>query len=351
MEDNRKINYSVENIMTEGNPFSDKPSYTPTAGDKIWFYPGCDIPRFKVKQFCMNNNVSIVKTKDRSTVRFMGQETVNQTRFHDDLYYMGKDAFLTWLDSVMCNAYMQMRDDIAKCPSDIVYIDHSAYRDFCDEELFAEKIMLPEGIDLPSTEVYRFATPESYQQLVDMISDPGLYYQDDMLSLLNTGIVIDEDMYKRMHELFKSSDADNTRLAMEAMANCDFQKSAVYLLLLMQKYGTKIYNSGTKHHVNFKSLIKYFQIKNINSISVDDMIDSLRHQKLLSLSNLNYLMPMALNRLRENGEMKNIKIKDLELSSEAEKAVAENILDKQVVTTSAPNPIPEPKPNQESLVQ
>jgi hypothetical protein len=174
-----------------------------------------------------------------------------------------------------------------------------------------------------------------------MMNDPLLKHQDEMLKQLNTGSVLDEEMYTQIHRLFESSDKENTKLAMEAMANCDFQKSAVYLLLLVKKYGEKIYNSGNRHHVNFKSLLKYFQLTNITNISVDEMIDSLRHQKLLSIDNLNRLMPLAMEVIRESGDMDNIKVKDVELSLEAEQAIAENILDKDPTTQPTAEPVNE----------
>lgn len=349
MDKNRKITHATEHIVLTETPFADRVSYIPIAGDKIWFYPGCDIPRFKVKQFCMNNKVSVVKTKERSTVRFVGQQTLNEMSFGYNVYRVEKSEFLTWLDSVMCNAYMQLSDDIIKTPSEYVYIYGAALNSFCDEDEFGEKIFKEDYSDMEDVTIRRIPKEENYQQLVDMLQDSQLYYQDGLLNLLNTGMVIDEETYQQMHRLFESSDSDNTRVAMESMANCDFQRSAVYLLMLMRKFGSKINNSGVTHHVNFKSLIKYFQIKNLSSISVDDMIDSLIHQKLLNLDNLNYLLPLALQTLRESGEMRNIKIKDLELSGNAEKAITENILDKQAITISAPILAPEQVSNQESL--
>jgi hypothetical protein len=50
-----------------------------------------------------------------------------------------------------------------------------------------------------------------------------------------------------------------------------------------------------------------------------------------------------MERIRQKGDMQNIKIKDVELSEEAELSVAENILDQQISTPSVPVPeIPEP---------
>lgn len=340
----RLISYSTKYIIksdtNDALSFLPGVKYVPAEGDRIWFHPGCDIPRFKVKRFCQDNNVAVVKYKEKSTVRFIGPDSIQELIFSYQGNSMHKDSFLAWLDTVMCNAYLQLKEDILKAKSDRVYLGAALGR-FCNEDMFGKKIL-----DKTDTS-YGYANyvkdDSSYQQIVDMCADPNLKSQDDLLALLNTGTEMDEKMYNDIHRLFESTDKENTRLAMEAMANCDFQKSAVYLLLLVKKYGNKISNSGNVHHVNFKSLIKYFQIKSLDNISVDDMINSLRHQKLLSVDNLNRLMPLAMQTIRETGDLDNIKIKDVELSPEAEQSIAENILDQQ--TTLAPVAPENPEPH------
>jgi len=350
-EDTRLIHFANKYMISpdaQGTliSFEASPVYTPTKGDKIWFYPGCDIPRFKVKQFCIANDVAVVKYKDKSSVRFMGPDTIKDMLSQYDGRAIPKDLFLAWLDSVMCNAYLALREEVVKSQSEDVYVRNKAMGSFCKKELFGAKVIYERTDEAPYKRVNYLENNENYEQLIDMMNDSELRSQDDLLSLLNTGTIMDQQMFDDIHRLFESTDKENTRLAMEAMANCDFQKSAVYLLLLLKEYGSKISNSGNKHHVNFKSLIKYFQIRNLENISVDDMINSLRHQKLLSIDNLNRLMPLAMTKIKEKGEMQNIKIKDVELSPEAELSVAENILDQQ--STPPISPVPEnPESNQD----
>lgn len=309
--------------------------YIPTKGDKLWFYPGCDVPRFKVKQFCQAHNVAVVKYSDKATVRFIGPNSLKEMISNSHTYYMKKDKFIKWLDSVMRNSYEDLKKDILASQNDRVYFYNSTpLRQFCNKELFANKILLKEYYNCEGSWSNYLNDEKTYQQVINLLTDSSLRHQDDILSLLNTGTVLDQDMYDQIHKLFESEDKENTKLAMEAMANCDFQQSAVYLLLLLKEYDQKIYNSGNKHHVNFKSLLKYFDISQLTNISVDDVIDSLRHQKLLNLNNLNRLMPMIMERIREQGDMDNIKVKDIELTPEVIASIEENILDQTVVTTT-----------------
>ena len=340
-KETRKIEYTTMRIIPteEITPLVVSGEYTPVKGDRLWFYPGCDIPRFKVKQFCQNNDVAVVKYKEKSSVRFIGPETIKNMVINHGRYCISRVEFLTWFESIMCNDYLQLKADIINSPSEIIYMQYAVYKPFSDRDVFGKNIIGEEKVDYNYITYIKDET--SYLSIVDMMNDPLLKHQDEMLKQLNTGSVLDEEMYTQIHRLFESSDKENTKLAMEAMANCDFQKSAVYLLLLVKKYGEKIYNSGNRHHVNFKSLLKYFQLTNITNISVDEMIDSLRHQKLLSIDNLNRLMPLAMEVIRESGDMDNIKVKDVELSLEAEQAIAENILDKDLTTQPTAEPVNE----------
>jgi len=323
---------SVQNLS---NSVIKGDAYTPTKGDRIWFYPGCDVPRFKVKQFCVKNDIAVVKYAEKANVKFIGPETIKELVKIQYTHSIPKVDFLKWFDTIMCNAYIEIRELIVKSPNDVIYLEYDARNAFTGKDCFGKNTL---DDDLTDHNNILYCTEENHEKLLVLQQDPLIRSQDTILSLLNTGIILDEQMYNDIHRLFESSDKENTKLAMEAMANCDFQKSAVYLLLLMKEYGQKISDSGNRHHVNFKSLIKYFQVTNLENMTVDNMINSLRGQKLLSVDNLNRLMPLAMERIRQKGDMHNIKIKDVELSEEAELSVAENILDQQIPTPSVPVP-------------
>jgi len=49
-------------------------------------------------------------------------------------------------------------------------------------------------------------------------------------------------------------------MAMEIMANSNYIDSALYLLILLERYAHRISDCHTKNHVNFKSMVSYFNI-------------------------------------------------------------------------------------------
>jgi hypothetical protein len=83
-----------------------------------------------------------------------------------------------------------------------------------------------------------------------------IYDEGGVVDLLNgdAASVIDADMFKQLSTMFESSDSDNHILAMEIMANCKYNASLPYLLLLFKDFSHKMYNCHTRNHVNFKSL-------------------------------------------------------------------------------------------------
>lgn len=323
--ENRTITFDESDVFNSSITLNSK--YEPKKGDRIWFYPGCTIPRFKITQFCKKHDVAVVKNADKASVKFLEEQTITELTKSLHLYKYSKAEFITWLDSVMCNAYIELRNTILKYED--VYIDYGTMQELCSEDNFGAKVFQEDWYGRKNESVKLSKDGNSSAQLLNILNDGNTYYQDAMLELLNSSLVMDEKMYLETRKILESTDKENTKLAMEAMANCDFQRSAVYLLLLLREFGSKIYDSGARHHVNFKSLIKYFKITNISNISLDDIINSLRSHKILNLANLNMLMPMAMQQIKEEGEMENIKVKDLELTPEVEAAIAENILDQQ----------------------
>lgn len=339
------IDYSIKHVI-EGKFDKDNlvgipKTYTPQKGDRLWFYPGCDIPRFKVKQFCQKYDVAVVKYTEKSNVRFISPNAVNLLTTGMYIYNTPKDYFLNWLSTVMCNAYLQLQQEIIKSTADVVYLHYQPKAAFSMPEHFGKKLLYPKNKDAYYDSVYFIKDDDCFKQLTNIFSDQKLHHQDALLSLLNTGTIMTEDMYRETGKLFESSDVTNTVLAMEAMANCDFQQSAVYLLLLLKDNSQKIYDSSNRNHVNFKSLLKYFNITaySLTRLSVDDLINSLRHQKLLSLTNLNMLMPLIMETVKDQGDLQHIKVKDVELSNEALNSIAENIVEPLEI------PIPEPTPD------
>jgi hypothetical protein len=85
--------------------------------------------------------------------------------------------------------------------------------------------------------------------------------------------------------MFESSDQDNHIMAMEIMANSNYIDSALYLLLLLENYSYKIGDCHTRNHVNFKSMLTYFnwQPRDVCHQNTDDIVQIIDKKGLLTV--------------------------------------------------------------------
>jgi hypothetical protein len=80
-------------------------------------------------------------------------------------------------------------------------------------------------------------------------------------------------------------------LAMELMANCQYKKSAAYLLCLFYEYRYSLENQSTKKHVNFKSLLDYWSLYHNNmGVSVAQSLKLLKQKNILTIDNLDIIV-------------------------------------------------------------
>ena len=136
---------------------------------------------------------------------------------------------------------------------------------------------------------------------------------------------MDKEIYEGMKNLFESGDTSNHRVAMESMANCDYLKSAIYLLFLVKDYKNKMYNSDMKNHINFKSFLRFFDINVKYHMSFDDIVEILIKKDIMTKECLALLMPFATEQVLESGETKYFKATNVVHSPEVEEAMQKHI--------------------------
>ena len=293
--------------------------YKPTAGDRIFIYPDSNIPRFKLKKFCDAHKVSIAKAKETANVFFMDHETANKSHeyYKEDNYpyLMYKDYFLDYLKKatkVNDKRYTQLITDITNSTESVVYVeDYYTFReqglnkyklDFVRADRVDDNDDEPEVANCETRDrIYFIETDEQRKAFAD-IENKNFYHPDALLALLNEGSVVDKEMYDGIMNLFESSDPNDHKVAMEAVANCDYEKSAVYLLMVFYHHQNEIYNSDTKNHVNFKSYLKFFKLQSGQGISIDEIVDRLKEKRLLNSSNLAIVMKQAKKVMKESLE-------------------------------------------------
>jgi len=91
--------------------------------------------------------------------------------------------------------------------------------------------------------------------------------------------IIDNDSYKFIDNLLSSNNSENIEVGLTLMANCNFQKSYAYLMLLYYKHKDLIYMEYRKL-VSYKSLYMFLNQQIIRNI--DSLIDCLDKHNLLT---------------------------------------------------------------------
>lgn len=297
--------------------------YVPKKNDKLYFIPGTSIPRFKIKDFCEKHQVSIVKYKDKADVCFIGPDSYKELLFDSRHYAFRKSDMVSYFENNLRKGvgnhdqFLQDLKDADSTHVTIHYSVQSALKEGKIGQCFNKDVVWHPNI--------YFKDEKAYESFVSIQTNPNIYDQKEILSRLNS-TVMDEASYISVQRMLKSSDKNNVRLAIETMANCDYQKSAVYLLLLMKEYGAQIYEAPNYHHVNFKSLLKFFSINHVRSLYYDDILKALINTKLLNQSNLDMLQPLVLNNSQSIGTSY-FKVKAIKAVKRINDALDENILD------------------------
>lgn len=268
----------------------------PTKGDKMYFLNGVTVPRFKIKKFCKDKGPVVVKYIESCNLAIIGKNTIKEHFDWDYYYRLDKDEIKTYLnnwimnneiivDNVWAEELLSIIDNV-----DDLYYDHGGNY---NQRNYIEKASITLD-DRPTVTSLSVNLYDRLQKILNLTCD--IIDESTILKQLNSTVIMDKEIYESIQRLMDSSDNENMKLAMELMSNCDYDNSAMYLLLLLKKYSTKIYNMSNKNHVNFKAMLNYFGFtSNSNfNIDVDDIIEKLKKRKLLVPSQLNILVPLIL---------------------------------------------------------
>lgn len=127
---------------------------------------------------------------------------------------------------------------------------------------------------------------------------------DKILATLNN-LVIGPDEFRRLSMMFESTDDANVVLAIESISNADPEKSIFPILVLLYKYGRIIESHRASNHINFRTLLKYFNINSgqlkyfsfgIHTMPV--ILNIVKNKKLDTKENMNMFFQICEEELR-----------------------------------------------------
>ncbi|TXI86478.1 MAG: hypothetical protein E6Q36_09305, partial [Chryseobacterium sp.] len=294
------INKSVTEMIPELLP---KNTYDPQPKDKIFLVSGCDVPRFKLKTFCETKKVALVKAMDKANAVFIGPEFLKEKIVSMNYWWYLKSEMLRYLEQIKLPGIVigVLIKEIKDSTSEYICCEYKA-----KEQLKSRTYILPfnlKELDGDKEPRVKFKNELLVKEFLNVFNLPHVYDQTEILRQLNTGAQITDEDFTSVKRLFESKDMENVKLAMETIANCDYEKSCIHLLLLIQEFGDKIWGSPTKNHVNFKALLKFFEITDVRHLDINMILKSLLKRKLLNRENLDKLMPLVTERFQENAKL------------------------------------------------
>ncbi len=309
-------------------PINDK-DYTPTKGDKLYFLPGVNIPRVKLKDLSLQHGIKTVRDIDQATHVFCGNNTKDKLVTSHWYYQMPTQKLRDLLvdtDHMMDEYYKEnLREALEHYTEDVVIVDYTSASELRNAELSVIQKHIGNG-GLRSSSVY-YTVDDDHKDLFPGILSLDLFNESKLLKHINgdDAATIDETMFNQICDMFRSSDQDNHILAMEIMANCNYIDSLLYIEMLFEQYSSHMANCHTKNHVNFKSLISFLgKNKNYMSTSIDDIMRSLINKNVLDLEKIDIVMKYYGDRIALYGGNNFFEVKSITLNEDTAKLLNTN---------------------------
>ena len=331
--DDNELIIKVEPIYcanNSNNPIgaSDK-DYTPSKGDKLYFLPGVNIPRVKLKDLSLQHGIKTVRDIDQATHVFVGKNTKDKIVTGQWYYTMNTSALRAILSDpelVMDDYYKENLDQALEFYTETeVIVDYHSASELRNSELPFVKRYMIKNVSGSSSVFY--TVDDEYTDLFPDILSLELYDESKLLKHINgdDAATIDETMFNQISDMFNSSDSDNHILAMEIMANCNYIDSLLYIEMLFEKYSGAMSNCHTKNHVNFKSLLSFLgKKKTYMYTDIDDIVKSLITKGVFDIDKVNVIMKYYGENIAARGGTDFFEVKSLTLSEEAAKLLNTN---------------------------
>jgi hypothetical protein len=274
----------IEGLGDSFDTFVNSKGYVPTKGDTIYLLPGVNIPRMKLKDLALNLGIRVVRDPAKATVVFSGKSSVGKVTTSTWYYFADANTILENVNKLCNDDYYieKLETAIASTGAERVCSNWSDMRNtLCNGNL-----------DIYESQYFYGIEPD-YLETYTAIQGKPIYCESELITNINgdDSTVIDYDVYKQLKSMFESSDDDNHILAMEIMANSHYEKSVLYLLMLISDFSNIISNTHTRNHVNFKSMLAYFNWvpRQVGSQDADDIIKIIDGKGLLTLDMIKIL--------------------------------------------------------------
>lgn len=312
--------------------------YIPTSKDRLYFYPGCNVPRYKVRDWGKKNSINITVKEDLATAKFASEVSVRECiNTYTRVTSVDKNVFIKWIKAnynLSDKNVNVLHNAVLNSPEEVVYLH--TYRRDCEydsstilgsysrskenaKEAGFKKVLVDIDPDM-STYGYECTVIEGkWEALSSLLTDPDIYLQESIIGLINEdAAIIDQAMYNQLVNMFKSANAQDHIVAINVISNCNINPSLHHVLLLLQQFHQVIFYLKESKHVNFKSLLEYIDVdrRQMGGITEDKMVTCLMDNNVLTLDSVKELAEGVKGVWQEQYDSKHFKIKSITVSDE-----------------------------------
>jgi hypothetical protein len=311
----QEITFDIDSYLGDFNAESNsllnivKEPYVPQQGDKIYFLPGVSVPRVKFKNVSVEYGIKTVRDPKLANVFFGCSRSIHSMTNNLWHYKAQVKDFLEFIKVIDHRLDSHTRDKL-ETALEFYEKDHIGV---------SWNIMNCMVATVPDTNVSRHSQrlvyiDDIYKEEFIRLQSLKIYDESSVIDILNgeEATVIDETMYEHIREMFNSSDKDNHVLAMEIMANSKYTESLIYLELLFHFHASRMMDSHTKNHVNFKSLVSYLN-KEMRYLytDLDGVVDSLIRKDQFTPDKMEIVMNHLKEVITQTGDSKHFTVKTI----------------------------------------
>lgn len=300
----------------------------------IYFAPKCSIPRDKAKPFLEEKKIKTVRDRATADVIIAGIESVESGISKDHMYYVDKGDIIPFINGFIRGVDKQL---LAGIINNFIG-NHVIINKALVEPFYINNHSNPTklGGSYPQSRLTgaSFHNGSLQSSWVSTVTDDyfldaknfsNVYSQEEFNNLIGD-TVIDRDAFESLQTMLKSTDKDNHLVAMTIMAGCNYEKSFVYLALLLEQFGSNtIYNQKYRTSVAFKSLLNWIGYSKYRW-DKDAILDVSIEKGLLTQELLATVKASILNEARTFSS--NYEVVDVRLTAEVQ-AKVDKILNKQ----------------------
>lgn len=331
-------NFRVDQIITKtikvlDNSFNkeefintlSKKEFNGLPGEKVFITNKCSIPRAKLKEVFKDKDLKITHDLSQADYVVVDRDFIDRHLLRNYNEYYAAETIQRLIDdypTIIAKSYKRDPEEADIFNKLIVEFKKHPGQNMILAYRLNNAIQNVAGSHYRSKEErdvhIEYINSKEQELFEKIIKNPDkMIIEDKLISMTNSAIVMDDALYNSLEKYLNSADPDNVSLAIETMANCNHQSSALYILMLMMNHGYKISDNKSSKYVNFKSLMKYFNLSRWKlvhgRVDFDDIINILKDKNLLNQEHIDIITPLVFERMQQGFTFKHFRIKEIEM--------------------------------------